>query len=495
LRDDVAKADEPAMSETPGFGAEESSQVKQKALALGLELSKRALETESLDELFFLLTNDLRILVEFDRALVISHLGGKSALLAVNNQPALQKKFKFYKIVSELAGSLKSVDRGVWLSAGADGGDQSLEELSPDSRDKLKSYMERAGSSFIFCIPLKHNKAVLGHVLLEFYETKPPSRIEILTVLAISPILAAALLEKWILNEQPSIRALIPSDRRADARMARYRKFLPPFLAIGIVLCLVFFLVPVSYTVGGISEIGPRDRHMAFVKMDGVVERIDIKEGSNVEKDQVIAVLEKRELLHETKSVQRRFEILTKQMAQLRSESARDPSKLAESELVSLKRASAWEEIQYLKWKQNFLEIKTPVSGIVVSKDVDSLVGKKFKAGEPFCEIAVPGDLWITIYVPEDKISLVKTGQPAIVFLDSEPSNGYHLIVEEISSVAMVLPRIGNVYRVRAPFGQAPPYVKVGMKGIGKIDTMELSLFGILMRRLQTQLNRISIYF
>jgi Barrel-sandwich domain of CusB or HlyD membrane-fusion len=494
-RDDAAKADGEALPGDSGPGAGESAQVKEKALALSLELSKRALEAESLDELFFMLTNDLRILVEFDRALLITHLGGKSSLVAATNQPALQKKFKFYEAANELAGSLKSVDRGVWLSGAADAPKLSEEELAPDARDKLISYIGRAGCSFILCVPLKHNNAILGHLLLEFYEAKLPNRIEILTVLSIAPFLASALSEKWLFHEKPSIWALVTSDRAAHERMSKYRRFLPAILVAAAVLCFAFVAVPVHYTVGGTSEMVPRDRHMAFAKMDGLVERIDVKEGSKVEKDQVLAVLDKRELFHEIKSVQRRFEILTKQMAQLRSESARDPSKLAESELVSLKRTSAWEEMEYLKWKRQFLEVRSPVSGIVVTKDVDSFVGKRFRAGEPFCEIVVPGDLWVTIYVPENKISLVKRGQPATMFLDSEPSKGYSLKVEEISCVAQVLPRIGNVYRVRAPLGNAPSYVKAGMKGIGKIDTLELSLFRILVRRLHSLWNRISIYF
>ena len=108
-----------------------------------------------------------------------------------------------------------------------------------------------------------------------------------------------------------------------------------------------------------------------------------------------------------------------------------------------------------MKWKSQFLEIKAPVSGIVITKDVDSFVGKKFKAGEPFCQIAVPGDLWITVYAPEDKISLVRKGQPLDAYLNSEPSKGYPLKVAEIVPAAEVLPRMGNVFSVRAPFVNA----------------------------------------
>lgn len=492
--DEAAKVDEAAAPQSSGPAIDESALLKQKALAMGLEFSKRALEADSLDELFFLLTNDLRALVEFDRALLVTHLGGRSLLVAATNQPALQKKFAFYEVVSELAGYLKNVDRGVWLSAEADAKKLSDEDLSPDVRDRLLSYMAQAGCPFILCVPLMHNRAILGHLLLEFYDKRVPNQIEILTVLSIAPFFASALSEKWLIHEKPAIWALVTSDQSIVKRVAKYNKFLPALVLLVAAGTLAFFLVPVHYSVGGTCEIVPRDKFMAFAKIDGLVERIDIKEGSRVEKGQAIALLDKRDLDHEIMSAQRKFEILTKQMALLRSESAQDPSKLAESEVVKLKRASAYEELQYLKWKRQFLDIRSPVSGIVVSKDVDSLVGKKFRAGEPFCEIAVPGDLWVTIFVPEDRISLVKKGQPVTVFLDSEPSKGHKLTVEEMSYVAQVLPRAGNVYRVRAPFGEAPSYVKVGMRGIGKIDTAEMSLASMLKRRIQTYWNRISIY-
>jgi len=492
--DDAAKADGAEASQTSGPAADESALIKQKALAMGLEFSKRALEADSLDELFFLLTNDLRVLVEFDRALLITHLGGKSLLVAATNQPALQKKFRFYEVIGELAGNLKNVDRGVWLSGEADARKLPDEDLEPAARDRLLSYMEQAGCPFILVVPLMHNRAILGHLLLEFYEKRVPNQIEILTVLSVAPFFASALCEKWLIHEKPATWALVTSDQSLAKRLAAYNKFLPAVVIIAAALVLAFFFAPIHYTVGGTCEVVPRDKYMSFAKIDGLVERIDIKEGSGVEKGQVVALLDKRDLDHEILSAQRKFEILTKQMALLRGESAQDPSKLAESEVIKLKRTSAFEELEYLKWKRQFLEIRSPVAGIVVSKDVDSLVGKKFKAGEPFCEIAVPGDLWVTVFVPEDKISLVTKGQRATVFLDSEPSKGHTLKVEEISYVAQVVPRSGNVYRVRAPFAEAPSYVKVGMKGIGKIDTREMSLSSILLRRIQTYWNRILIY-
>ena len=57
----------------------------EKIAALTVELASRAVAAESLDEVHFLLTNDLRTLVGYDRCFLITHLGGNSDLTAANS--------------------------------------------------------------------------------------------------------------------------------------------------------------------------------------------------------------------------------------------------------------------------------------------------------------------------------------------------------------------------------------------------------------------------
>jgi multidrug resistance efflux pump len=234
---------------------------------------------------------------------------------------------------------------------------------------------------------------------------------------------------------------------------------------------------------------------LAFVRTDGLVERINVKEDSRVEKGQTLATLDPRDLDFEIKVAEKKFEILTQELMLLRRESGQEPSKLAESKLTELKRMSAWEELEYLKWKTRFLEIKAPVSGVVITREVDTLVGKKFKAGEPFCEIAVPSDLWVIIHVPEDRIGALEKGQIGAIYLNNEPGRPYNVHVAEIAPMAQAMPRLGNVYRVGATFVELPKRLKVGMKGIGKIHTGSSSLASMIGRRLLTRWNQLSIYY
>ncbi len=468
---------------------------KQRALALGLELSKRALGAASLDELFFLLTNDLRILIEFDRALLVTHIGDTSELAAASNQPVLEKKFPLVKTMSRVAASLRNAERGVVLSGNADTAGLSDEDLPPAAKEELLAYVKQSGCAFLVSVPLAHHKKLLGHLLLEFYGNTVPKQIPVVTVLSIAPLFASALAEKWLMQARPRLWNQVFSARiEQDTSGKRAIPFAFSALAVFVLLC-VFFLAPINRTVGGEAEVFLHNRHMAFIKMDGLVDRIDIKEGSHVDKDQVLAVLDRRELDHETKSAERRMEIVTREMMLLRREAGQDPAKLAESEQMGLKRASVKEELEYLRWKAGFLTIKAPVSGVVVTKEVDSLVGKRFRAGESFCEIAAPGELWAAIYVPEDKISLVRKGQPTEIYLNSDPTRGYASTVEEIAPLAQVLPRLGSVYRVATPFPAATEQIKVGMKGIGKISSGRMSLFTILRDHILARWNHYALYF
>lgn len=468
---------------------------RQKALAKGLEFCKRVFEAKNVDDLYLLLTNDVRSLVEFDRSSLVIHLGGASKIVAAGLQPVLEEKSKFHDEITRLAQSLKGVGRGLLLSKKTGTAALPEDELPVETRDVIQSYIDFSGCDYLFCMPLTHNGRTVAHLILEFFETRVPTEISILTLLNISPFLGAALAEKWLLNSKPALVSILDPDLQGTERRRRLKRYAYIGAAVLAVLIAIFLLVPVPFDVGGEAEIVPTTRHVAFCKIDGLIEKVFVHEGSRVEEGQVLASLDPTDLEYKKKAAKRQFEILTSEMDLLKRSGGMDPSKLAESEVVRLKRKAAWEEYQYYEWQHQFLEIRSPVAGIILTKDIESLSGKKFLAGEAFCEIVAPGDLSLDIFVPEDKITYVKTGDHATLYLSGSPRTGYELTVTEIAPMAEALPRLGNVYRVTAPFPEAPPSTMVGMRGIGKIHTMDSTLWFIVSTRLLTQWQKWSLYF
>jgi multidrug efflux pump subunit AcrA (membrane-fusion protein) len=179
----------------------------------------------------------------------------------------------------------------------------------------------------------------------------------------------------------------------------------------------------------------------------------------------------------------------------LRNLGAETPSKLAESKLVAIKALRAQQDLDFLTWQRQFLSIRSPVDGLVLSKKVESLVGKKFKAGDPFCKIAPPDVLMVEIFVKESDISFVKDGQKSQVFFNYQPNEAENLEVKSISPISEPVERMGGIFRVRASFEHQPKAIKPGMQGTAHIDAGTASLWFVLTRRLFTRIHEALLFF
>ena len=129
-----------------------------------------------------------------------------------------------------------------------------------------------------------------------------------------------------------------------------------------------------------------------------------------------------------------------------------------------------------------------------MTKDVESLAGKKMNPGEPFCEIEAPGELAAETLVPDNKAALVKQMQIMDVYLNNDPMKSYKLEVAEVAPVTEVVPRQGNVCRVKAKFPEAPKSAMVGMTGIGKIHVEKTRLWSIISEAISLRWNQLSLY-
>jgi multidrug resistance efflux pump len=464
-------------------------------LAQGVEFIQTLIKAVSLDEAHLLLTNDIRCLIEFDRCFLISHLGGQSRFVAAGAVLTPEKKSRFYRKLSELAPQLKELDRPVLIAC------DHVEHLSEhgingELQQGLKSFVAFSGSTYFLCVPLACNGSVIGDLIFEFLADNTPDKNSLLVLQRLEPLMAASLAQKWLARSKPAVAALLGPGSRVqkgplDAFVRRLRYVIPALILIVVVL----FVIPFEHTVGGEAEVVTSERHLVFPKLDGLIEKVLVREGSEVKQDAVLATLDPKDLEFRITVARRELDILSKEMSILSDSAGQNPSKLAQAQLVELNRKKKLKELDYLQSRRAFLEIKAPVAGTVTTKNVQSFAGKRFVAGDPFCEIAVRSELSVDVNVPDDRITFVKPGQDVLVYLNSNPSLGYKLKITEIAPRAEALPRFGNVFRARAAFAHSPISAMVGMKGIGKIDTGRASLWSMISRKLVTRWNEFSAQF
>lgn len=465
-----------------------------KALAYGLEFTKRCFEARTLQELCLLLTNDISTLVEFDRAFIVTHLGGRTELVAASNTIAIEKKARFHAETEALGKRLVGFDRGVLVAAGANIETMTQHGLSREAIEALKAYVDWSKCAHLFALPLNHAGQPMAHVLLEFFPGRAVDETRMMALLTLAPLMASALAQKWLLAREPRLAAVLAPGAGGSRVWRRMRNAVAGG-ALAAAAAYGLFAVPVPVSVGGEAEVMPRVRHMAFAPAAGLVEKVLVREGEFVKAGQVVATLDPRDVEYRIKAAERQIEIYGAEMETLQRAAVQgQAAKLAESEIFGLKRKQSEAELRYLRQQLGLLAVKAPVSGTIVTRDVAALAGKKLASGEPFCEMVASGDLSVDVLLPEDRVSLVRLGQALTLYLDADPRTGHGLVVDEVAPRAEAVPRLGNVFRVRARFKDAGPHFMVGMKGIGKISVREASVWEIVRDRVIRSWHRFALH-
>lgn len=466
---------------------------RQRALAIGIELAKNAVRAPTLEELQFILVNDSRALLEFDRSFLITHFEGKSVLDATNNQPTLEKKSEFVQSINKLAPKLREVRQGLVLLNNGKTGDG----VSPESAAALAEYMNYSGCSYLIIVPFIVHDSVIAHLALEFFDNRAPGQVELLTLLNMVPFLSLALAEKGIIARDPKARlalmkAISPEQALRDKSGSRFKIK----VAIGAILVVIICLfVPITLVVGGRAELTPEYEYSAFVQMDGIVDKVLIKEGDSVKKDQTLAELESREIDYKTREAKRLLESYRTEMSILRNLGAENPMKLAESQLIAIKLLRAQLDVDFLNWQSRYLTVKSPVDGIILTKKVESLVGRRFKAGEPFCRVAPHDVLLVDVFVRESDVNFVHEGLKGEVFFNYQPDRGFQIQVKTVAPKSETVSGMGGVFRVRTALLDQPQGIRPGMLGIAHIDTQKVSLWFALTRRLRIKINETALFF
>ncbi len=483
------------LSVVPGGPKGFDASGRERLIALTIELSKRALNSKSADELYFLMTNDIRVLIEFDRSFLVTHFGGETKFVAAGNQPILEKKSEIYGAVQKLGSDLRESNKPFIVPSPEQLKSAPDELIKPELKNSLLAFMEISRSKSMLCVPLDSGTEVVGHIILEYFQEAIPDQNKVAALLNLAPAFTSALARDWLVKMNPS---LIPMTSQASWKHRPLVKLLYPYwryiAVILAALIVLLFFVPVTFNVGGEVETIPHDRYVAFAEMDGLIHKIFVNEGQVVNKGDVLAVFDAVELNHRINAAERQAELLATEAHILKNAGPQDLSKLAEAQLIELKRKSVLVDRDFLKWQKQYLEIKAPASGNILTKHIETLVGKKFKAGEPFCEIAAPAQIQAEIQVPEDRIKFVAAGQSADVYLNGDPMRALPITIKEIAPKAETETRQGSIYRVKGDFEHPDQSLKVGMKGVGKIKTGSRSIWTIASQRIHVRLNRLMLH-
>ena len=243
-------------------------------------------------------------------------------------------------------------------------------------------------------------------------------------------------------------------------------------------LLLTLSLVQTERRVGADASLEGTTQQAIVAPVDGYLLTAAARAGDRVEKDQLLATIDDRELRLEQQKLQSELDKHAKEYQEALG--ARDRAK------VTIAQARMTQAEVQLKLNAEQIErtrLLAPFSGTLISGDLSRAIGAPFERGQLLFEIVPSGSYRVALQVDERDIAELAVGQRGKLRLASLPDQDLAFEVSRIVPLATA-DAGGNRFRVEAELLSPPHRLRPGMHGVAKVTTGEASLLSAWTREL-----------
>jgi biotin carboxyl carrier protein/surface antigen len=175
-------------------------------------------------------------------------------------------------------------------------------------------------------------------------------------------------------------------------------------------------MVPFSYKVKCNCELQPVTRRFVAAPFEGTLERSLVEPGDLVAEDQLLALIDGREIRWELAGILADLNRAAKKRDGHLASHEFGEAKLSQYEVERLQIKS-----ELLEHRSNNLEVRSPIAGIVIAGDLKKTEGAPLRVGQTMYEIAPLDRMIVEVAVPEEDIRWVTPGLSVDLTLEGFP--------------------------------------------------------------------------
>jgi RND family efflux transporter MFP subunit len=338
-------------------------------------------------------------------------------------------------------------------------------QLHPgEARAQIVSILEKHSYGGFYGLPLRDEQGALGVLALVSSEANFLNENHKETLAILANQTSVAIRNAQLYQQVPLANLLQPFTSRKRKLLAavpkgRWRVYAERAGLVAVAL----ILIPWPMRVGTEATVVPAERRIVSAMEGGVVKRVFVHEGDVVRPGQLLAQLDDGDDAIKLAQAQAA-------LAQARHDSAEaqfknDRSAAGQATIRADLHAA---EVQLEQERVSQAQLRAPIAGIVVTRNVEDRAGTMVKPGEAFCEI-VDGDRMATeMSVPEADLGLVHMGRSVALKLNAFPAATFAGTVERIGEQTRA--EAGEQYfLVRAVFDNSEGLARDGMVGRARI--------------------------
>ncbi len=396
-------------------------------LALLLEISREITGTLDLDRVLQSVVNLASKALPFDRGAVGLYEKGHCDIRAVAGQETVDPKDP--RLLDLIARAEWAAGRGepLYLSDREDPASDAERLFVTIFGQDLANDQVRSG----LYLPLKDEEGVLG--VLVFEASSPDFAGE--TQREVAAILAnqtgVALRNAQLYHQVPMVDALGALAARKQALLALPRRRLQAYVGAALLVLAAVTLIRWPLRVSGANPVlRPNGYTPVRVMVDGTVERVAVREGSRVQRGDVLAVLRATSLAADREGIAADA-VTADRLAAL----AASRGDAAEERMHRIRSEALRRELALLDEELSLTTVRAPAAGLVLTPRMEERTGTSLAEGDQLLVLGRTDTLELEFGVAQHDILRVRQGQKVRLRVDALPSRTFEGSVTSIAEL------------------------------------------------------------
>ena len=434
--------------------AQEEGEARNARMGLAMDLVASAMQETRPAAAALAVVNELSARLKCDRVSIGFETKGRIEVEAISHTAVFDSRMSLVRLIGEAMDEVLDLDAALVFPPLPD------EELGAVAHAELARELKDVA---VLSVPLLEDGHPIGVLTLERTSGERFDK-ETIEFCKTAGGLLGPVLSLQRSNERGTLR------RVREALLEKVQVLVGPhhagakLIALVLLAVIVFFsLASGTYRVPAKTVVEGAIQRAAVAPFDGHIAQSFVRAGDTVQAGQVLARLEDRELLLEQGRLGAEREQTLRKQRQALAEGDRGQMMVLAAQI-----AEADAQIYLINDKLSRATLKAPFEGVVVSGDLNQLVGTPVEQGKLLFQIAPLDAYRVVLQVDERDIAYVQLDQAGELTLSGLPDRRLAFSVQQITPVASQ-EEGRNYFRVEAHLQTPSVRVRPGMEGVGKI--------------------------
>lgn len=349
--------------------------------------------------------------------------------------------------------------------------DQDIEIFHPSQADapaisrEAAELAQRHGPVCVVSMPMRRGGEVVGVTLVERSADQPMSVDEVESLRLAVELCTARLVERHATDLWVGAKSVIVARRSLEWAMGP-RHTLVKASAIAVLVGLLFVSIATTPDrVAAPFTTRALGRQVAPAPFDGYLLSVKTRPGDEVVAGEtVLAELDAADL-----QLALAAERAEESSRQKEADAHRGGARIAEAQIALAQAAAARARADLLQSRINAAKVRAPLTGVVITGDLERLVGAPVREGDVLFEVAPSGSLGARLSVSESRVIDLAVGQRGELAAASYPQRRVGFKVDHIAKVAEVVDH-RNVFHVDVTLDEVPTWLRPGMEGEARVE-------------------------